>query len=121
MIRRVKFVTVPVHDQDRALAFYTQKLGFKVMTDQPFDDTQRWIELQIPGADTRVVLFTAEFHKDRVGTPFNGAFASDDVEKTYIELRERGVEFTSEPQKQEWGTFCIFKDPDGNEFVLGSK
>ena len=121
MIRKVKFVSIPTRDQDRALAFYTGKLGFKVMTDQPFDEKQRWIELQIPGADTRVVLFTADAHADRIGTPFNGAFQSDDVEKTYAELRERGVEFVSEPAKQGWGTFAIFKDPDGNQFVIGSK
>ena len=56
-IRGVKFVSIPVTEQDRALAFYTEKLGFRVVTDQPFDGKQRWIELGIPGADTRVVLF----------------------------------------------------------------
>ena len=49
MIRGVKFVSIPVVDQDRALAFYTEKLGFRVATDQPFDGKQRWIELAIPG------------------------------------------------------------------------
>lgn len=113
MIRSVKFVSIPVSDQDRALAFYTEKLGFRVMTDQPFDENQRWIELQIPGAETRIALFTADFHRDRIGSPFNGAFASDNVERTYGELRERGVEFLGEPKREAWGTFAIFKDPDG--------
>jgi catechol 2,3-dioxygenase-like lactoylglutathione lyase family enzyme len=57
MIRGIKFASVPVSDQDRALAFYTEKLGFRLVTDQPFNDSQRWIELAIPGADTRLVLF----------------------------------------------------------------
>src|SRR4029077_7690305 len=57
MIRGMKFVSIPVTDQDRALAFYTEKLGFRVVTDQPYDATQRWIELGVPGADTGVVLF----------------------------------------------------------------
>ena len=57
MIRGVKFTSVPVSDQDRALAFYTEKLGFRLLTDQPFSEDQRWIELGIPGADTRIVLF----------------------------------------------------------------
>ncbi len=121
MIRKLKFVSIPTRDQDRALEFYTEKLGFKVMTDQPFSPSQRWIELQIPGADTRVVLFTADGQADRIGSAFNGAFQSDDVEKTYAELRERGVEFTGEPAKQPWGTFATFKDPDGNQFVISSK
>ena len=59
MIKGVKFVSIPVRDQDRALEFYTKKLGMRVITDSPFDDTQRWIELGIPRADTKVVLFTA--------------------------------------------------------------
>jgi len=58
MIKNVDFVSIPVADQKRALAFYTEKLGFTVFTDQPFNDKQRWIELKIGGAQTRVVLFT---------------------------------------------------------------
>ena len=56
MIRGVKFLGICVSDQDRALAFYTQKLGFTIQTDQPFEGGQRWIELGIPGANTGVVL-----------------------------------------------------------------
>jgi len=48
MIRGIKFACVPTRDRDRALKFYTEKLGFRVMTDQPFG-AQRWIELGIPG------------------------------------------------------------------------
>jgi predicted enzyme related to lactoylglutathione lyase len=55
------------------------------------------------------------------GKPFHGALACDNVERTYQELVERGVEFVSAPQKQPWGTFAVFKDPDGNEFVLSSR
>ena len=57
MIKAMKFVGVPVGDQQRALEFYTQKLGFRVITDQPFDDRQRWIELSVGDSATRVVLF----------------------------------------------------------------
>src|SRR5262245_2878342 len=64
MIRQIKFVGVPVRDQDRALAFYRDKLGFKVGTDQPFDGNQRWIEMRIPGAETGVVLFTPKGQED---------------------------------------------------------
>jgi catechol 2,3-dioxygenase-like lactoylglutathione lyase family enzyme len=121
MIRQIKFVSVPVRDQDRALAFYRDKLGFKVATDQPFDANQRWIELKIPGAETGVVLFTPKGQEDRVGTFFNGSLACDDVQKTYEELKGRGVEFQGEPKKETWGTFVIFKDSEGNQLVLGSR
>ena len=120
MITHVKFVGIPTKDQARALKFYTEQLGFEVATDQPFDDRQRWIELRIAHSPTRVVLFTPEGHEDRIGTFFNGSFQCDDVEATYRQLRARGVEFAAEPQAQPWGTFAMFKDPDGNQFVLSS-
>jgi catechol 2,3-dioxygenase-like lactoylglutathione lyase family enzyme len=120
MITHVKFVSIPTADQDRALAFYTQTLGFKLVTDQPFDDKQRWIELRVGTSDTHFVLFNTD-QGPRPGGAFNGAFACDNVERTYEELKGRGVAFTSAPQKQPWGTFAAFTDPDGNQFVLSSR
>jgi predicted enzyme related to lactoylglutathione lyase len=119
MITHVKFVNVPTRNQDVALAFYTEKLNFKVMTDQPHDEKQRWIELRIDGSATRIVLFTMD--SDRIGSFFNGALACDNVEKTYKELKERGVKFLSEPRQEPWGSFAVFEDPDGNKFMLSSK
>lgn len=120
MIRGVKFATIPVADQDRALAFYTEKLGFRLITDQPFDDQQRWIELGVAGSDTRIVLFRFH-HGIQPGTQMNVTFWSDDVEATTRELRTKGVEFMMEPKREDWGTAAIFKDLDGNTFVLSSK
>jgi catechol 2,3-dioxygenase-like lactoylglutathione lyase family enzyme len=120
MIRGVKFVGIPVANQDRALAFYTEKLGFRLMTDQPYDDEQRWIELGIPGAETRIVLFRfGEAMKP--GSQQSVTFWSDDVEGTARELKQKGVEFVMEPKREEWGTAAAFRDIDGNTFVLGSK
>ena len=121
MIKGVKFASIPVRDQDQALEFYTEMLGFTVITHQPFDDKLRWIELGIPGADTKVVLFTPDGQANRIGTFSNIVFYADNVEKTYEELKQRGVEFTMPPQKANWGTSAIFKDLDGNVFVLSSK
>lgn len=121
MIKGIKIVTIPVHDQDRSLRFYTEKLGFKVLTDQPFNDKQRWIELGIGGADTRIALFTPPGQEDRIGSFSNFTFYCDSVEKTYEELQQRGVEFKAPPARQEWGTFAMFKDPDGNQFVLSTR
>jgi predicted enzyme related to lactoylglutathione lyase len=120
MIKQVKFVAIPTGDQDKALEFWTEKVGFKVATDQPMGPGKRWIELSIPGAQTKVVLFTQEGQEDRIGTFFNGAFSCDDVEYSYKKLKDRGVEFESAPKKEPWGTFATFKDPDGNSFVLSS-
>jgi catechol 2,3-dioxygenase-like lactoylglutathione lyase family enzyme len=119
MIRGVKFATVPVTDQDRALAFYTGKLGFRVLTDQPFSQEQRWIELGIPGADTRVVLF--RYGDFKPGGQMGFTFWTDDVEGTIEELRSKGVTITMEPKREDWGTCAAFQDVDGNSFILGSK
>jgi predicted enzyme related to lactoylglutathione lyase len=123
MIKQVKFVSIPTRDQQRALEFWTEKMGFRVTTDQPMgpEGSQRWIELKIPGAETGVVLFTPEGHEDRIGSFFNGSFAVDDVEHSFRQLKERGVEFTRQPEKSSWGSFAIFKDPDGNQFVLSGR
>jgi len=120
MITQLKFVGIPTRDQARALKFYTELLGFEVSTDQPFNDQQRWIELRIANSATRVVLFTPEGHESRIGTFFNGSFACDDVQATYRQLSARGVQFVKPPEKQPWGEFAIFKDPDGNQFVMSS-
>lgn len=121
MIKRIKFLGIPVRDQDRALRFYTEKLGLRVFTDQEFSPTQRWIELSIPGAETGIVLFTPEGQEDRIGTFVNTSWEVENVEKAYQELQERGVEFVKPPQKQPWGTFAILKDSEGNQIVLGSR
>jgi predicted enzyme related to lactoylglutathione lyase len=120
MITQIKFVSVPVRDQNRALEFYTEKLGFTIITDQPFDEKQRWIELRIPKAETRVVLYTMEGQEDRIGTFSPIVFASDDVEKSYEELKKRGVAFDGPPEKQPWGTFAKFRDTENNQYVLST-
>ena len=121
MIKRIKFLGIPVSDQDRALTFYTEKLGFRILTDQQMSGSQRWIELSIPGADTGVVLFTPDGQEDRIGTFLNTSWEVDNVEKTYEELQGKGVEFSGPPEKQPWGTFVKLKDSEGNQIVLSSR
>jgi len=118
MLKRIKFTTVPVKDQDRALAFYTEKVGLKVFTDQTMGK-MRWIELQIPGAETMVVLHYKPDVAPRTDEPAL-ALVADDVQQTYEQLRARGVEFTQPPKKEHWGEHAIFKDSEGN-LILFSK
>jgi lactoylglutathione lyase len=120
MIKGIKFASVPVRNQDASLEFYTRKLGLKVITDSPFDGTQRWIELGVPRAETKLVLFTAPGQESMIGGFMNVTFMADDVEATAAEMKARGVEFVQEPQKADWGTAAIFKDCDGNQFVLST-
>jgi catechol 2,3-dioxygenase-like lactoylglutathione lyase family enzyme len=120
MIKAIKFASIPVKDQDAALAFYTTKLGLKVITDSPFDGKQRWIEVGFPRAETKLVLFTADGQEKMIGGFMNITFMADDVFATAKEMKDRGVEFVQEPEKADWGTAAIFKDPDGNQFVLST-
>ena len=116
MLKRVKFTTVAVADQDRALDFYTKKLGMKVFTDQMAGDS-RWIELQIPGADTMVVLWKPD--RPTAETPAV-VFVADRVRTTYEELRAKGVEFTEPPRKAPWGEHASFRDSEGNLVLIGT-
>ena len=68
MFKYVKFAELPVEDQDRAVNFYTEKVGLKVVQDAPYQDGWRWIELEIPGAETRLVL-TKRKDTDAPSTP----------------------------------------------------
>ena len=121
MVRGLKFVSIPVRNQDVSLKFYTEALGLKVVTDQPFTDKQRWIELLIPGAETGVALFTPEGHENRIGGFQPISFWCDDVFATAEMMKAKGVEFAQGPKKEHWGTSAIFKDVDGNIFVLSSR
>jgi catechol 2,3-dioxygenase-like lactoylglutathione lyase family enzyme len=121
MIKSIKFTSISVRDQDASLDFYTKKLGFIILTDQPFNEKQRWIEIGIPGAQTGLVLFNPDGHESRIGNFTGISFLSDDVQKTYEIYSSRGVEFVKPPTTEPWGTSAVFKDLDGNQFVLSSK
>lgn len=121
MIKGIKFVSLPVRDQNRSLDFFTNVLGFRVVTDQPFSDKQRWIELGVGKSATGIVLFTPDGHESRIGTFSGISFVSDDVMATWKDLAAKGVKFTKEPVQQEWGTSSVFEDPDGNQFALSSQ
>jgi len=121
VISKIKFVGIPVADQDRALRFYTEKLGFEVVGDVPFDEKQRWITLAVPGAETRVTLFTPPGQEDRVGSFVNMGFLASDIRKTFEELSARGVEFVKAPTPQAWGSYALFKDSEGNTLCLATE
>lgn len=120
MIKDVKLIGVCVGDPDRSLDFYTNKLGFKVLSDTKAGDETRWIEVAPPKSKVVLALYTPPGMEDQIGKSWGIEFKCDDVHKTYAELQKRGVKFVSEPEEQSWGTSAVFVDPDGNSFVLGS-
>ncbi len=118
MITRVQIVSIAVNDQERALEFYRDKLGFKVVTDAPDGQGGRWLELAIPGGQTHVVIYPPVGEGQRVGGFSNVLFAADDIRETHDELASRGIKITVPVTEQPWGTFFQFADPDGNEFLV---
>ena len=121
MIRGVKFVGIPVRDQDVALKFYTEALGFKVTTDQAFSPTQRWIELMIPGADTGLALFTPEGHEDRIGSFHSISFWSDDVFATAKTMMAKGVVFFRSRRRSSGGLARFLKIRMGTSLCFFSR
>jgi predicted enzyme related to lactoylglutathione lyase len=118
VLKRIKFTTVYVEDQDRALDFYTAKLGLRVFTDQPMGPDARWIELEVPGAETKLVLWK---QKDFTPGPMPAVvFVAPNVQKAYEELKAKGVEFLQPPTKQQWGESAMLKDSEGNLVMFGT-
>ena len=119
MIRQVGTVCVYVKDQQKALEFYRDVLGFEVRNDQPMGPNARWIEVAPKGSETRVVPFTPPGQEDRIGTFSGVVFSCDDIEATYTELTAKGVEFKQKPEKQPWGGILAqYYDVDRNTHVL---
>src|SRR5215470_19926840 len=122
MITSISSVSVVVSDQDRSLAFYTEKMGFELQMDAPMGQS-RWIQLAPKGAQTSLVLskptedMPAEIQQQAramIGGFANFIFNVDDMQATYTELTSRGVEFVDKPSQQPWGWWATLKDPDGN-------
>jgi catechol 2,3-dioxygenase-like lactoylglutathione lyase family enzyme len=123
-----------VHDQDEALAFYTDKLGFEVRSDVtlPELDNFRWLTVGPPGQDDFAITLmaipgepvmdarTADEVRNLMSKGFAGTvfLTTDDVRADYEELKARGVEFTEAPEERPYGVDSGFRDPSGNSLRL---
>lgn len=121
MIKRLSHATVYVTDQEEALAFYRDKLGFEVRSDVTAGDF-RWLTVSPKGQpDLEIVLLSAPRELRELvekGTIGPGVLETDDVYADYELLRKRGVEFTSPPEKQYHVVQAVMKDNSGNFFSL---
>ena len=120
MITSIKTVAIYVEDQNRALEFYTTKLGFEVRRKEQMTANVHWIELAPKGGQTCLVIYPKAMMKDWRERKPSIVFACADARATSEELKSRGVVFLDPPKDMSWGTFATFRDPDGNELVLTS-
>ncbi len=118
MIKKIATTAVYVDDQQKAVEFWTKQVGFQVHRDKPMGPQARWIEVGPPGAESCLVIYPKSMMEDWAERKPSIVFECDDVQKTYEEMRERGVQFTQPPQEMPWGPFAIFVDLEGNWFGL---
>ena len=126
MLTNIGTITVHVTDQDKALAFYTEKLSFEARTDMPMGPDQRWIEVAPPGAQTRILLYkptpeapgadSYDVAKAKIGKNTGMVLEVDDIKATFAELKAKGVTIIDEPTQQPWGWWGVFADQDGNSY-----
>jgi catechol 2,3-dioxygenase-like lactoylglutathione lyase family enzyme len=120
MIEDVQIVSVPVSDQDRARSFYTETLGFELRTENAFGEGMRWIEVAPQSSTTSLSLVTW-FEVMPPGSLQGLVLTVDDVHATYEELLTKGVPFEFAPREMPGGLQAVFRDPDGNGFVIASR
>ena len=115
-ITEVRTVGVPVTDQDRALEFYVDKLGFEKRLDASFGEGQRWVEVAPPGATTSIALVRAR-KGDPTGIDTQIRLTSVDANADHAALRARGVDTDAEVTPYPVPMF-VFRDPDGNRLII---
>ncbi|HTB71444.1 MAG TPA: VOC family protein [Solirubrobacteraceae bacterium] len=118
-ITQVGTVIVPVSDQDQAIAFYTEKLGFEKRLDVPFGNGDRWVEVAPAGADTTIAVV-----KPRPGEPTGVetriALSSSNIDADHAELKGRGVDVDDEVSRMgdPVPPMFFFRDQDGNKLFV---
>ncbi len=132
MINAITHSAIYVLDQDEAVDFYVGKLGLEINTDADLG-FMRWLTVNPPGQPDRQILLerpgppahddaTAEQVRELVTKGAMGLtaiFTTEDIQKTYEDLKAKGVEFTEEPTERFYGTDCGIRDPFGNNIRLG--
>lgn len=118
-INRVGRVVVPVRDQDEAIAFYTEKLGFSLAADVPYGDGQRWVEVAPSGGGTTIALVPPQ-GQAQPGVMTGIALDTTDARADHAELKQGGVDVDDELMGGD-GTVPLlffFRDHDGNHLMV---
>lgn len=115
-ISSFEIVSVPVSDQERSKLFYRDIIGFELVREEPMGPAQKWIQLAPPGCATTIALVTW-FDAMRPGGLQGVMLNVTDIDDEHARLQSRGLKL-SDIQRQPWGRFSMFTDPDGNGWIL---
>jgi catechol 2,3-dioxygenase-like lactoylglutathione lyase family enzyme len=116
-VTHIQLISLSVADQDRALRFYVDVLGFEVVRDNHMGPAQRWVQIAPPGAQTSITLVTW-FPTMPAGSTKGTVLESDDLDADVAALAAKGLTIEGGIQSQPWGRYVTFDDPDGNGIVL---
>ena len=118
-ITQVGTVIVPVTDQDRALEFYVEKLGFEKRTDSAYGEGQRWLEVAPAGAATTIALVPPR-EGDSAGIETHVGLTTKDIDADHADLRARGVDADEEVMRMgdPVPPMFFFRDQDSNTYLV---
>jgi catechol 2,3-dioxygenase-like lactoylglutathione lyase family enzyme len=122
MLKRINFQSIPVRDPQRALEFYRDMLGMRVHTDMPYQDGQRWIFMEIPGAQTLLQFGGADEVTYKPGVPVL-CLVCDDADAEAQRLAAAGVAMTGGPDTAPWDAavrWAMFRDSEDNLILIQS-
>lgn len=118
MIGKIATAAVYVEDQQAALGFWTDQVGFEIRTRLSMGPSGDWLEVGPKGAESCLVVYPRSMMEDWAERKPSIVFECDDIQDTYEDMSSRGVAFTQEPKTMPWGMFAIFEDPEGNWYGL---
>jgi catechol 2,3-dioxygenase-like lactoylglutathione lyase family enzyme len=119
-IAKVGVVVVPVSDEDRALEFYVDKLGFEKRADVPFGGSYRWVEVAPPGAETTIAIVRPPEGKQAGNAETGIALHTDDIASVHADLKDRGIDVDDEISAMGDPVPPMFwlRDQDGNSLMI---
>ncbi len=119
-VNKISTVVIPASDQDGAIDFYVEKLGFEKRTDTPFGNGYRWVEVGPGDAVTTIALAPPPPGQQAGGRETGIALQTDDIDACHAELRERGVDVDAEVSRMGDPVPPMFwlRDPEGNSLLV---
>jgi catechol 2,3-dioxygenase-like lactoylglutathione lyase family enzyme len=122
MLNKILYVSLMVSDQEKALDFYTNVVGFDLVVDSPTSDgSSRFVAVGVNGQDFQLILWPgtpgqAQPVEGRV--PATYTLETDDIRTDFEALKSRGVNFVTDVLEYPWGAIAVFEDPDGNRLQI---